>query len=289
MWLTLLWHLGSGLPWAWRTGPSDSSEREHLQEMQTELPENSLITADAGFVGYQFWNTILAAGHHYIVRVGANVRLLKQLGYACEQDSTVYLWPDAAAKKQQPPLVLRLIVLQGGRHPVYLVTDLSKSELSDKQAACIYAARWGIELYFRSFKQTFGCRKLRSQCAENAQLELNWSMFGLWCICLLGQRELVAASEHPGQMSPAAAITAFRETLTHYRVRPESATETLWVKLRRAVLDKYARRSTKSSRDYPRQKQRKSPGSPKITRATQKQIEHATRLTQIKHNFRLTA
>ena len=24
MWLTLLWHVGSGLPWAWRSGPSDS-------------------------------------------------------------------------------------------------------------------------------------------------------------------------------------------------------------------------------------------------------------------------
>jgi hypothetical protein len=25
--LTLLWHVGSGLPWAWRTGPSGASER----------------------------------------------------------------------------------------------------------------------------------------------------------------------------------------------------------------------------------------------------------------------
>ena len=193
MWLTLMWHVGTGLPWAWRTGPSDSSEREHLQEMLAELPENSLITADAGFVGYDFWKTLLNEKQNFLIRVGANVRLLKNLGYARQHDHTVYLWPDAAAKKKQPPLVLRLIVIHNGKHPVYLVTNLSKSQLSDRQAASIYSARWGIELYFRTFKQTFGCRKLRSRSAKNAPLELDWSMLALWCICLLGQRELSAS------------------------------------------------------------------------------------------------
>ena len=30
MWLTTMFHVGTGLPWDWRTGPSDSSERDHL-------------------------------------------------------------------------------------------------------------------------------------------------------------------------------------------------------------------------------------------------------------------
>jgi len=71
------------------------------------------------------------------------------------------------AKKKQPPLELRLIELHDGRQPVYLVTNLPKSRLSDRHACEIYAARWGIELFFRTFKQTFGCRKLRSQAAAN--------------------------------------------------------------------------------------------------------------------------
>ena len=154
MWLTLLWHVGTGLPWAWRTGPSDSSERGHLQEMVTELPENSLIAADAGFVGYDFWSSIVNAGRHFLIRVGANVRLIRELGYARQHEHTVYLWPDQVAKKNQPPLVLRLIVIQDGKEAVYLVTDLTKSQLGDHQAARIYAARWGIELFFRTFKQT---------------------------------------------------------------------------------------------------------------------------------------
>jgi hypothetical protein len=81
LWLTLLWHVGSGLPWAWRTGPSGASERDHLVAMVPELPAQALIVADAGFVGYDFWQTLLTAGHHFVIRVGANVRLVHQLGW----------------------------------------------------------------------------------------------------------------------------------------------------------------------------------------------------------------
>lgn len=289
MWLTLLWHVGTGLPWAWRTGPSDSSERAHLEEMLAELPENSLITADAGFVGYDFWSAILKAGHNFVIRVGANVRLLKRLGYARQYDHTVYLWPDAAAKRNLPPLVLRLIVIKEGKHPVYLVTNLPKSNLSDEQAATIYAARWGIELFFRTFKQTFGRRKLRSRCAPNAQLELDWSMLALWSVCLLAQRELVAAGEDPAWSSAAAVIKAFQDTLTDYRVRPESRDEILWAKLRVAVLDDYERNGSKTSRNYPRKKKRQGTGAPKISRASKQQLNAAQELKQQQPGIQLTA
>lgn len=289
MWLTLLWHVGTGLPWAWRTGPSDSSERGHLEEMLGELPENSLITADAGFIGFDFWNAILNAGHHFVVRVGANVRLIRKLGYARQYEHTVYLWPDRAVKKKQSPLVLRLIVVAGGTHPMYLVTDLSKSQLSDRQAATIYGARWGIELFFRTFKQTFGRRKLRSRSETNAKLELDWSLLALWCMCLLGQHELTAAKCDPSMLSPAAAINTFQDTLTHYRVRPESVKETLQARLRNARLDDYQRTSSKTSRNYPRKKKRERIGVPQITDATKQQLAIATELKKQCHEFRLPA
>lgn len=289
MWWTLFWHLGSGLPWAWRTGPSDSSERAHLEEMLAELPENSLVTADAGFVGYDFWRAILKAKQDFVIRVGANVRLLRKLGYAREYDHVVYLWPDAAAKKKQPPLKLRLIVLHDGRHPVYLVTNLTKAQLSDRQAATIYGARWGIELFFRTFKQTFGRRKLRSHSAENAKLEFDWSLLSLWCACLLGQRELADSGEDPARLSPASAIKALQSTLRDYRIRPEGLEENLWSKLRMALLDDYERTSSKTSRNYPRKKQREGIGAPKITRASTQQIETAKELKHQDEELRLPA
>jgi hypothetical protein len=78
LWLTLVWHVGSGLPWAWRTGPSGASEREHLVAMVPELPAHALLAAEAGFVGYALWQALLTAGHHFVIRVGANGHLVRQ-------------------------------------------------------------------------------------------------------------------------------------------------------------------------------------------------------------------
>ena len=258
--------------------------------MRGEMPENSLITADAGFVGYEFWQAILEANHDFVIRIGANVKLIKQLGYAREYGHTVYLWPDKAASKKMPPLVLRLIVIHDGKQPVYLLTSvLSQQRLSDKQAIEIYRYRWGIELFFRTFKQTFRRTKLRSHSAANAKRELDWSLVALWSICLLGQRELLRAGEAPCQLSPAGAIKAVQATLRDYRVRPESPDETLYSMLASALLDGYERTSSKTSRDYPRKKQRERIAAPKITRALKQQINAAKEVKTTQTKFRSAA
>ena len=179
IWITALWHVGSGLLYDWRTGPSDSSERQHLVEMLPQLPPGSLITADAGFVGYEFWKAVLDAGHQLLVRVGSNVTLLKQLGFTEEHEGLVSLWPNRAAKKRLPPLEMRLVVVHNGKHPVYLVASVrNRRRLSDQQVADVYRRRWGIEVFYRHGKQTFERRKLRSQNPDNAMVELDWSLPG---------------------------------------------------------------------------------------------------------------
>jgi hypothetical protein len=290
MWLTLFWHVGTGLPWAWRTGPSDSSERQHLQEMLAELPENTLIAADAGFMGYEFWRAVMEAGHSFVIRAGANVRLLKKLGYAREYDQTIYLWPKGVAKKELPPLVLRVVWVHDGKQPMCLVTNVrSKTHLSDRQIVDIYKARWGVELFFRTFKQTFGRHKLRSHAGKNAQLEIDWSLVGLWSVCLLAQRELVQAGEDPRQLSPVAAIKAIQQVMHHYRISPDSPDETLWAMLRCALRDDYQRNSSKTARNYPRKRKRERIGVPKVTVASTLQIAAAHELKTKRFNFQLTA
>jgi hypothetical protein len=54
LFLTTLWHMGTGLPWDFRTGPGTASERRHLEDMLADLPRRSLIVADAGFRGFDF-------------------------------------------------------------------------------------------------------------------------------------------------------------------------------------------------------------------------------------------
>jgi hypothetical protein len=105
IWLTLLWHMGLRLPWCWKTGPSNSSERAHCQDLlkSQKFPWKTLFCGDAGFVGYDFWRSIVGQGHHLLMRVGRNVTLLRGLGYVKESHGIVYCWPNKAAKKKQWP------------------------------------------------------------------------------------------------------------------------------------------------------------------------------------------
>ncbi|MFV2069284.1 MAG: transposase [Pirellulales bacterium] len=289
IWLTLLWHVGLGLPWAWKAGPVDSSERAHLLEMLGLLPKNSLIVADPGFVGYDNWRAIADAGHAFVIRVGSNVKLLKKLGYAREYDNRVYLWPDKARKQKQPPLVLRLIEVHTGKHPMYLVTNvLSQKDLSGRQAAEIYKARWGIEVFFRSFKQTFGRRKLRSDSPNNALLELDWSLLGLWAVCLLTVDQLIKQGEPPHRLSTAGALDAIRTVMRYYKWRPDPG-EDLWALLGEALTDQYVRRSSKASRNYPRKKNEKPAGKPLIRVAHREQVKHAEELKALQQGNQLPA
>src|SRR5262245_11397483 len=145
-----------------------------------------------------------------------------------------------------------------------------------------------IEVFFRTFKQTFGCRKLRSRAARKAQLELEWSLLGLWGIGLLGRREWSESGQLSARLSPAAALHAFQRTLREYRVRPDTVAETLWTQLRRARLDDYQRRAPKASRAYPYKKRHPLIGIPQITLATEQQIAQAAAL-QNPEEFRLAA
>jgi hypothetical protein len=278
LWLTVLWHAATGLPWNWRLGPCDSSERSHLLEMLPSLPKEALITADAGFVGFDFLQLIVASGRHFLVRVGSNVRLLRKLGTVRESGGIVYLWPDAAAQRGALPLVARLVVVQGGRHPVYLLTSvLSPQRLSDRQVCDLYRMRWGIELFYRHLKQTYQRRKLRSLEAENARLELQWSLLGLWAMALYAQVELARKRVPASKVSIAGVLRAFRRMLRDY-LHPAEREQSLCALVRRAVIDGYRRRN-KASRIDTRRKYDPPPGPPDIRRAKPAQVRLANRLT----------
>jgi hypothetical protein len=278
IWLTMLWHVGSGLPWDWRTGPSDSSERGHFQEMLGSVPVGSLLTADAGFVGYDLWKTVLDGGHQLLIRVGSNVKLLKKLGYARERDGLVYLWPDRAAKKRLPPLVLRLaVVTSTERGPIYLVTSvMSREALSDAQMAAVYRKRWGIEVYYRHCKQTFGRRKLRSQNPDNAMVELHWALLGMWAMGLHSHARLVAQGVSPERISFAGIWRAYRRSMREYKSPPDPG-DRMKDLIDRAIIDPYERKN-KASRDYSRKKQEQATGAPILRRATRAQVQRAAQV-----------
>jgi hypothetical protein len=273
IWLTLVWHIGLKLPWCWRTGPSTASERGHLMDMlqAVKFPKDTLFCGDAGFIGYEFWKSILDHGHSFLIRVGANVRLLKNLGSARERAGLVYLWPDTMARQQQLPLVLRLLTFQGPRGTIYLVTNvLSERDLSLPQAGQLYRLRWGVELQFRTLKQTFRRSKLRSRTPENAVVELHWSLVGLSLIQLFAVKEQMQVDSPPAQSSVALALSAIQDAMRNWSRKITDPTA-LAHRLRTATKDSYRRTRSKQARYRPDSKDKPSATQPIVLRATTRQ------------------
>lgn len=271
VWLTLVWHMGLRTSWSWKSGPSTASERDHFQTLLAEqqFPENTLFCGDAGFTGYDVWKAALDRGHQILIRVGANVTLLRKLGYyARERDGIVYCWPSAVARKNQPPLVLRLIRFRLGRAQACVVTSvLCARRLSDAQALRLYRLRWGVELQFRALKQTFGRRKLRSKRPDRALVELDWSLVGLAMIQLFAVKERIELGDPPEHSSVSLAIRIVRETVDRWREAP-AGDQTFRFRLRAAVLDDYRRTRPKRARFRGDFKDKPSAKEPKLTNAT---------------------
>jgi len=280
IWLTLVWHIGLRLPWCWKLGPSYSSERDHLATILKEqtFPEHTLLCADAGFVGYDFWKAIVAHRHSFLIRVGGNVRLLKNLGVVRQRNDLVYCWPDTAVRKKQPPLVLRLLCFHDGRGEVYLVTNiLDKEDLPAPLASQIYRRRWGIELQFRSLKQTYGRSKLRARTPEIAEIEMHWSLLGLTMLQLWAVKEQSRPGE-PAEKTSIAAVLRIVRSMIAAASEPRASSESLRKRLQHATTDSYQRHGKKKSRNYPRRKEEPNAGPPIILKATAKQRETARNL-----------
>lgn len=279
VWLTLIAHLVTGLPWCWKIGKANANERAHLRAMMHLLPANTLLVADAGFTGYELWRSLTESGRSVLIRVGSNVRLLRKLGYAVrEHDGLVYLWPDRQRRRGRAPLVLRLIRLHDDRRTMCLITDvLDASRLTDTQAASLYRMRWGLEVGFRTLKQTMRLGKLRSAAPVNAALELRWAVVARTLLGLMGVRAIGQRGGDGRRLSFAGALRVIRTALRRGERRPRRGHE-LTRRLSEALIDDYHRRASKASRNTPRRKTERPPGCPQIRNASPAQIHAAQQL-----------
>ncbi len=264
--MTTLYHIALGLPWSWRVGSKNDNERGHLLSMREELPSNALIVGDAGFTGFDFLSTILTDGYNLVIRVGSNVKLLKQLGRCRVRNNIVHVWPKWAMKREHPPLMFRLVVVNG-KQPVHLITSvLDSKRLSDDAIARIYSMRWGIELYHRDLKQTMGRHKLLNRSSQNCKVELEWAILGYAAMMLYSVDELIYQAIDIQRMSPAKIIRAFQHSARDY-LHPKNSDISLNDMICLALKDDYQRTKSKQSRDYPQQRKHTHPKPPIIQKA----------------------
>lgn len=279
-WITLLWHMGLRLPWMWRLGPSNSSERAHVMEMihEGKYPANTLFCGDAGFVGFPLWSAILQNDRHFLVRVGANVSLLRESAdYKLVKKGLVLCWPQAMQAKQ-PPLRLRLLKVRIGRTAVYLLTSvLDSKQLTVKQMVTLYKMRWGIEVEFRGLKQTLDRAKLRCRNDQRLLAELDWSIMAMAVAELFALREQLAKrpptcgqsrqTADPGRRSLANTMRALRSCIRTPDALPRAGAD-LPTLLREAITDGYRRKKPRHARYRPPNPDKKPLGAPKVRKMT---------------------
>lgn len=275
---TLLQHVGTGLPWDFRIGPGTDSERHHLSNMFADLPEKTLLTADAGFISYELCSRLIDAKQFFVLRVGGNKTLITDLEEKQpESENIVYFWPENS--QTTPPLKLRRICFaaSGSGLPVVLLTNiLDEQILSDEDAKTIYASRWGIEVYFRHLKQTMDFTQLKSRTAENCLNEQNWRLISFWILQRISVTHHIEAGQNPRRFSAANARREIREVLQ--LMQQGKSGKSIKQRCLRMHIDSYARKGPKTTQIWPRKKNDKPPKPPKTRPAKAKEIQRAKQL-----------
>jgi hypothetical protein len=290
-WITMMWHMGLRLPWTWRLGPSNSSERGHVREMleQEEFPQNALFCGDAGFVGYPLWNSILTSGGDFLVRVGANVNLLSQQADVKKCGGGMVLcWPKGKMNSGAPPLRLRLIRVKIGKTKMWLLTSvLSRRALTAKQIIRYYKMRWGIEVEFRGLKRTVDKHKLRCRNSDRLLVELDWSIRAMAVAELLALREQISAEREdpsddpydPKDCSLANTLRALRTCMRNLNKSPQPS-DGLLHQLSRALVQTYNNRTDKKARYRPKNPDKKPLGDPTVRKLNSEEREKLRNLNQ---------
>lgn len=292
-WITMLWHMGLRLPWMWRLGPSNSSERGHVMEMLQagKFPFHTLFCGDAGFVGYPLWSAILRRNADFLVRVGGNVSLLlESTNYQLQQNGIVLCWPAEMQKADKRPLRLRLVKVRIGKTKVWILTSvLNPARLTDKQIVLFYKMRWGVEIEFRGLKQTLDRRKLCCRNHKRLYAELDWSIMAMAVAELFALKEQLSKKRKrpggkqsppkPAKRSLANTIRAIRVCMGDIKGVPDPGDELL-SSLQKAVTDSYVRSSSKKPRYRPANPDKKPLGNPKLRPLTNDEKKRLQKLRE---------
>ena len=273
---TLLYHVGSGLPWDARLGPGRAGELTQLTEMLPKSPPKTPLLADAGFSSCATLRRLSADGHAFLIRVGGNRRLLTELADSGECESAdgrsgrgqqVWLWPKNARRAGEAPLSLRLIELETDRPDcpnVFLLTNLPAGELPDERAAALYKLRWGVEVGFRTLKQTLEGRTLRSRTPARALAEAEWLVLSLRLLGALAGPAVRSAGQKASAWSPAATVKAVRRRMRHAGRTGGRWATTLKADLAACAIDRRPRRAAKQRFRHPQKKIGRPPTAPEV-------------------------
>jgi len=273
LWLTTLVHVRLGVPWAWRWGKGNASERAHLVQLVRQLPNAALVIADAGYVGFDLARTLAAAHVAFLIRLSSVVTLYTEndLPLARFRDGEVYYWPPR--QRGLPPLPVRLIRVRAKKKSddVWLITNvMDRRRLTPVGAGQFYRWRWENEGLFRTYKRTLSKVKLMSRSVRLVHREAEGSMLAAQLLLAQGAWGLRRVGENEsGACSARKVLLAVRQEIAVLSTTRRSSC--FRQRLSVARRERRARTSRKARRQWPRPRPTTPPKPPRILKLTTKE------------------
>lgn len=281
VYVTALVLLPMGLLWAWRLDKGTGNELQHLRQMLPTLPKKSLLVADAFYLGYDLYRSILNTDAAFLMRMSSRATLYSESNIPLERfrEGWIHYWPKEVQEKKGPPLRLRLLRVRGKKCDVWLLTNLDKHALPRRQAKKIYRWRWRNEGLFRTFKGTLDKTKLRHRTPALIFREAEGSLLALQLLmamtATMQEQEKTTASPRRFVLRIRGAMLRGLATLGPRQwQRYEEALEEIHD-------ESPGRTSKKTRREWPRRKPHQPPKPPKLKRLSQHQKDRLHKILRL--------
>ena len=186
------------------SAPITEANADEREVLAAHLQAGRVYVTDRGYAKYGLLQAIVDTGSGFVCRIRDNAvfqvvqeRELSQEALDAGVVRDAVIWLGDRRKKgdlRQPVRIVEVACTphskshkngRGGPEQgdsILIATDLL--DLPAEVVALIYQCRWGIEIFFRTFKHLLGCRHLLSQCENGIQLQMYAAILACMLIAL---------------------------------------------------------------------------------------------------------
>lgn len=241
-------------------GPYATGEHGYAQALWEQVPDNSLVALDRGFLAAVVLLGLQTRGVHrnYLIRLRSDskVRVVKRLGSG---DELVEMQVSRTAQSKHPELpktlvARRLVYQRKGYRPQALLTSLlDPSKYPAKEVVALYHERWELELGFDEIKTEMLDRQetLRSLSPWTVEQEVWGTLLAYNLVRLEMERVAKLAGVEPVELSFSGMLVMLMQLWQLMSVRAAGSISKL-IASWEAQMQRLLLPSRRSQRSYPR-------------------------------------
>ncbi len=168
-----------------------ANEKLRARAMVAELPAGSLVLADLGYFGFEWFDFLTAAHSYWISRVKKKTSYkVRHVFYERGPTLDALIWLGAYRANRAAHTVRLVRFIHQGKQFEYITNVLDPKRLPLREIARLYARRWDVELAIKLVKRELGLHLFWSAKPEVVRAQV-WAAFAIAQI-LMGLRQEVA-------------------------------------------------------------------------------------------------